>query len=286
LIFSKIFPFQNGKNFSFFFLLFCLIILFFSATELNSNLINNADAQTGYHYAPGLVMTGPNYQDVANTNSLKLSQFSIATWFKTSSNFGSDAFIVNKGGIGSDSSGHGNVNTAGQVLHLSFGSNNPPVANNQEITVNRNTQQTITLTATDSNNDPLTYTVLTLPAHGTLTGSKPNLNYNPDTDYVGTDSFTFKANDGTTDSNTATISITVQGPANDPPIANNQAITVNRNTQQTITLTATDSNNDPLTYTVLTLPAHGTLTGSKPNLNYNPDMDYVGTDSFTFKAND
>ncbi|RPJ25286.1 MAG: hypothetical protein EHM25_12240 [Nitrosopumilales archaeon] len=172
-----------------------MIILFFSATELNSNLINNADAQTGYHYAPGLVLTGSNYQDVANTNSLKLSQFSIATWFKTSSNFGSDAFIVNKGGIGSDSSGHGNVNTAGQVLHLSFGSNNPPVANNQAITVNKNTQQTITLTATDSNNDSLTYTVLTLPAHGTLTGSKPNLNYNPDTDYVGTDSFTFKAND-------------------------------------------------------------------------------------------
>ena len=135
------------------------------------------------------------------TNSLKLSQFSIATWFKTSSNFGSDAFIVNKDGIQSDSSGHGNV-SAGQVLHLSFGSNNPPVANNQAITVNKNTQQAITLTATDSNNDPLTYTVLTLPAHGTLTGSKPNLNYNPDTDYVGTDSFTFKANDGTTDSNT------------------------------------------------------------------------------------
>ena len=50
-----------------------------------------------------------------------------------------------------------------------------------------------------------------------------------------------------------TVSITVQGPANDPPVANNQAITVNKNTQQAITLTATDSNNDPLTYTVLTL---------------------------------
>src|SRR5512145_498362 len=132
----------------------------------------------------------------------------------------------------------------------------------------------------------LTYTVLTLPAHGTLTGSKPNLHYSPDMNYVGTDSFTFKANDGTTDSNTATVSITVQGPANDPPVANNQAITVNKNTQQTITLTATDSNNDSLTYTVLTLPAHGTLTGSKPNLHYSPDMNYVGTDSFTFKAND
>ena len=177
-------------------------------------------------------------------------------------------------------------NTAEQVLYLPFGSNDAPVANNQAITVNKNTQQAISLTATDTNNDPLTYTVLTQPAHGTLTGTAPNLNYNPDTDYVGADSFTFKANDGTTDSNTATVSITVQGPVNDPPVANNQAITVNKNTQQAISLTATDTNNDPLTYTVLTQPAHGTLTGTAPNLNYNPDTDYVGADSFTFKAND
>src|SRR5512145_1666965 len=98
----------------------------------------------------------------------------------------------------------------------------------------------------------LTYTVLTLPAHGTLTGSKPNLHYSPDMNYVGTDSFTFKANDGTTDSNTATVSITVQGPANDPPVANNQGITVNKNTQQIITLTATDSNNDSDIYSINT----------------------------------
>ena len=37
--------------------------------------------------------------------SLQLSQFSVAAWFKTSTNFGSEAFIVNKGGFGSDSAG-------------------------------------------------------------------------------------------------------------------------------------------------------------------------------------
>ena len=72
---------------------------------MNKNFINSADAQAGYQYAPGLVLTGSNYQDVASSSSLKPSQFSVAAWFKTSSNFGSDAFIVNKGGIGSDSSG-------------------------------------------------------------------------------------------------------------------------------------------------------------------------------------
>ncbi|HEY7694857.1 MAG TPA: S8 family serine peptidase, partial [Nitrososphaeraceae archaeon] len=58
-----------------------------------------------YHYNPSFVLSGNNYQDVASSPSLQLSQFSVAAWFKTSTNFLSDAFIVNKGGVGSDSSG-------------------------------------------------------------------------------------------------------------------------------------------------------------------------------------
>ena len=176
----------------------------------------------------------------------------------------------------------GSFNTGEQVLHIPFGSNSPPVANNQALNINKNTQQAITLTATDPNNDPLTYTVVQQPIHGALTGTAPNLNYQPATDYVGPDSFTFKANDGTADSNIGTVSITVNG----PPVANNQALTINKNTQQAITLTATDPNNDPLTYTVVQQPIHGALTGTAPNLNYQPVTDYVGPDSFTFKAND
>ena len=72
---------------------------------MNKNFINSADAQAGYQHAPGLVLTGSNYQDVASSSSLRPSQFSVAAWFKTSTNFGSNAFIVNKCGIGSDSSG-------------------------------------------------------------------------------------------------------------------------------------------------------------------------------------
>jgi len=55
----------------------------------------------------------------------------------------------------------------------------------------------------------LTYTVVTGPAHGTLTGEAPNLTYTPHADYNGADSFTFIANDGQADSNEATVSITI-----------------------------------------------------------------------------
>jgi hypothetical protein len=87
----------------------------------------------------------------------------------------------------------------------------PPVANNQAVTTNKNTAKSITLTATDPNNDPLTYTVVAQPAHGSVTtGTGAARTYTPTTGYVGPDSFTFKANDGTADSNIATVSITVQ----------------------------------------------------------------------------
>lgn len=87
--------------------------------------------------------------------------------------------------------------------------NNPPVAKDSSITTPENTPAAATLSATDADSDPLTYIVLTNPAHGTLSGTAPNLTYTPNTGYSGPDSFTFKANDGKADSNTATVSITV-----------------------------------------------------------------------------
>jgi VCBS repeat-containing protein len=105
----------------------------------------------------------------------------------------------------------GNGGTASDSFVLTVtASNQAPVANNQSVSTPQNTSKAITLTASDANGDPLTYTVVTNPAHGTLTGTAPNLTYTPTTGYTGADSFTFKANDGKVDSNTATVSITVE----------------------------------------------------------------------------
>ena len=84
-----------------------------------------------------------------------------------------------------------------------------PVAFSQAVTTEQDTPVGITLRAASPQGSQLTYTVVTGPTHGTLTGSAPNLTYTPNAGYVGRDAFTFKANDGTTDSNTATVSITV-----------------------------------------------------------------------------
>jgi Big-like domain-containing protein/FIMAH domain-containing protein len=134
-------------------------------------------------------------------------------------------------------------------------------------------------------NDALTFTVLTSPTKGTLSGTAPNLTYTPNSNENGSDSFTFRVNDGALDSGSATVSITIT-PVNDAPVANAQAVTTLEDTASGITLTGSDVENNALTFTVLTSPTKGTLSGTAPNLTYTPNSNENGSDSFTFRVND
>jgi hypothetical protein len=163
--------------------------------------------------------------------------------------------------------------------------NHAPVANAQSVSTNQDTAKTITLTATDADGDPLTYAIVAAPTHGTLSGTAPVVTYTPAAGYFGPDSLTFKANDGTVDSNIATVSLTVVH-VNHAPVANAQSVSTNQDTAKTITLTATDADGDPLTYAIVAAPTHGTLSGTAPVVTYTPAAGYVGPDSLTFKAND
>ncbi len=163
--------------------------------------------------------------------------------------------------------------------------NDTPVAANSNVTVVEDTPTPLTLMGADVDGDALTYTVLTQPAHGTVSGTGASLTYTPNLNYTGPDSFTFKVNDGTVDSNTATVSITCT-PVNDAPVASSQNVIVNEDASVGIVLVATDPDSNIFTYTIVTPPAHGTLTGTGANLTYTPAANYFGPDSFTYKAND
>ncbi len=141
------------------------------------------------------------------------------------------------------------------------------------------------MTGSDVDGDTLSFSVVTQPTHGILNGTPPNLTYTPTADYNGPNSFTFKANDRTVDSNTATISTTVT-PVNDAPVADPQSVTTNEDAAKAITLTGSDVDGDTLSFSVVTQPTHGILSGTAPDLTYTPASDYNGPDSFTFKAND
>ena len=160
-----------------------------------------------------------------------------------------------------------------------------PAAYSQNITLNEDTPTAITLTGYDAEGSTLRWTRLTSPAHGILTGTMPNLTYTPAADYYGKDQFDFKVNDGSMDSNTATVRFTVI-PENDPPVADSQTVSTLEDQSVAITLTGSDIEGDILDFDIVDAPACGTLGGSLPNLTYTPDADYCGADGFTFRIGD
>ncbi|MCX6854726.1 MAG: Ig-like domain-containing protein, partial [Verrucomicrobia bacterium] len=95
--------------------------------------------------------------------------------------------------------------------------NEAPLANAQSITTNEDTAASITLNGSDVDaSTTLTYSIVTSPTNGILTGSGTSRTYTPSANFNGSDSFTFKTNDGSLDSTTATVSITVNA-VNDAP---------------------------------------------------------------------
>lgn len=97
---------------------------------------------------------------------------------------------------------------AGTVFRVRI--NRPPTADPQSITTPEDTAVALTLTGSDPDNDPLSFTVTSAPMHGTLSGTAPNLVYTPEPNFDGTDSFAFVVNDGTADSAPATVTIEVE----------------------------------------------------------------------------
>ena len=78
----------------------------------------------------------------------------------------------------------------------------------------------------------------------------------------------------------------VVSPMPHAPVATNQSLATPENTVLPMTLTASDADGDPLTYSIVTPPAHGLLSGTSSSRTYTPDLNYVGTDAFVFQAMD
>ncbi|MGH8580900.1 MAG: Ig-like domain-containing protein [Gammaproteobacteria bacterium] len=146
---------------------------------------------------------------------------------------------------------------------------------------------------TDANSDPLTAVLVSgQPPNAQSFTFNPDgsFNYTPDADFNGTDSFTYNANDGSVDSNVATVTITVT-PANDLPVAVDDAYSVNEGSPLTGTSVLgndTDAENATLTAVLDTGPTNAQSFTLNPDstFGYTPNADFFGTDTFTYHAND
>jgi hypothetical protein len=180
-------------------------------------------------------------------------------------------------------------------LNLTVSTNAPPVITegaSTSVTMSEDGSPTafsLTLHATDADGDPRTWSISTQALHGTAsasgTGSSKVIGYTPTANYNGADSFVVQVSDGQGGADTITVNVTIN-PVNDPPVANPQSVTTPRNTPRAITLTGSDVEGSPLTFSIVASPSHGSLSGTPPNLSYIPAAGYTGSDSFTFRVND
>ena len=169
--------------------------------------------------------------------------------------------------------------------------NHAPVASNFALGTKEDTAISDTLKASDEDHDPLTFSLLSNGSKGTATlnnAATGAFTYTPKPNANGTDSFNFQVNDGTADSNVATVTVTID-PVNDPPVASNGAASVVAGSSTTGALSASDIDNVSLTYSLVTNGSKGTAVvtnAATGAFSYTANADASGSDSFTFKASD
>ncbi|MFQ5926722.1 MAG: Ig-like domain-containing protein, partial [Terriglobia bacterium] len=160
------------------------------------------------------------------------------------------------------------VGTVGEVqrthtltLEVQPPPNLPPQAQDLSVNLDEDTSAAITLPATDADGDPLTFVIVTESVNGSLALNGNIATYTPSLNFNGSDSFTFRANDGQADSNVATVSITVN-PINDAPVLTpipDQQL--EENTESVISITVQDVDGDPITLELVEAPSWASLPG-------------------------
>lgn len=165
--------------------------------------------------------------------------------------------------------------------------NDPPGASVQSATIAVDTPTMLTLTGSDADGDSLNFSIITGPSNGSLSSISPltttsaNVTYTPNLNFGGLDSFVFGVSDPSGISSTAAVTLSVG-----PPQATSASLSTAEETALSLTLAASDPNGNSLTFALLTQPFAGSLAGTAPNLTYTPNLNFFGSDSFSFQVTD
>ncbi len=196
------------------------------------------------------------------------------------------------------------ANVSDRFLYFRFDGfldNSNPFA--QDDTFARKSGQSVTIPAPavlandgDPSGKPLTATPVSPADNGDVTlnpdGSFTYVPNDPTSDK--SDKFDYKANNGQKDSNVARVTIKVSNKASGKPTADEKNVTTPEDTPITITLTGSDPDGDPLTFSIQQGPVHGSLGPITPTgptsatVLYTPDPNFSSppTDQFHYRVND
>ncbi|MDA4108346.1 membrane protein [Mycobacterium holsaticum DSM 44478] len=209
----------------------------------------------------------------ANNGTVTLSD-GVITYTPVTGFVGSDSFTY------AVTDGNGGVATATVRVTV----NDPPVANDDVVSTEQNRPVLIDVLGndTDVDGDVLRVIALGSPTNGSVTLDGGLVVYTPNSGFVGTDSFTYRVDDGTDVSETATVHIEVR---ERPFLAYDDFAVTDEDTPVEIHLVGNDlASADMIARIRVASPTEGSIeTVAAPHtVRYTPPPDFVGTVTFTY----
>ncbi|HJO92782.1 MAG TPA: glycoside hydrolase family 48 protein [Victivallales bacterium] len=171
--------------------------------------------------------------------------------------------------------------------------NNEPTAANDSAQSEKNQSINIDVLSNDSDidGDALIISSTSTPKNGSAVINSNLITYTPNTDYVGTDSFSYNISDGNGGTAGATVNVTIKGddtPVNSNPVANADYVTIfkGENVSVDVLSNDTDSDGDSLSVSAVGTPLNGIAELSGNEVVYTPNTEYIGNESVVYTISD
>ena len=153
--------------------------------------------------------------------------------------------------------------------------NQPPVVQSLNLSTLEDQSVMGTVDASDPDGDTLSYTLVAGPVNGVVSGEFPQVIYQPNTDYFGTDQFTVSISDGT-DTVDMTVGLTVTEVNDAPIITSSPLLSINENAGYEYAVLAIDAENTPLTFELETAPEGMSISVMSGVITWLPDFNAAG----------
>jgi len=150
---------------------------------------------------------------------------------------------------------------------------------------NENQAMAFTVSATDPDNNTLTYSVSNRPSGSSFNSTTRTFSWTPDYNQSGTYNVTFTVSDGTL-TDTETITIAVYDINRAPVLSSIGNKSTNENQAMTFTISAVDPDNDPLTYSTQNMPSGAIFNNTTRTFTWTPTYTQSGTYNLTFIVSD
>lgn len=163
----------------------------------------------------------------------------------------------------------------------------PPVVSDQMVTTDEDQAVALTLNAADPDG-PVAMAIVSPPANGTVTGTFPSLQYTPNTDYHGTDAFTYTITESGVQAS-ATVSISIASVNDSPRILDDVALlSAGQATTVDVLANDIDPDGDPMDIVDIGTPAHGVASlQADGSILYTPDISFTqGVDAVAYTVED